>query len=375
MVWNSYTDERFKKTFRISKNTFKFILSRIRNDLERQTINEDPITPECRLAICIYRLGRGDYYYTIAQMAGLDASTVHEIVTQVFRLIVEHLWEECVMKHMPCTEQEFKQKMKEMNDKWQFPFYWAAIDGCHIPIKCPPGGAASCREYHNFKNVYSVVLMAMIDSRYRFIWGSCGFPGNSHDAIIFQSTALWEKLKGDDFIPDIGHKVADITIRPLVIGDSTFPFQPWLLKPYTNAILTEKQRYFNYRLSRARMVTEGAYGQLKGRWSVLLRKNESEPFQVKTTTLACMVLHNVCIEKGDTICSKLNLTRDPRSNEKRDCQAIRDALEMTACSKVSDSNAQATQIRNTLADMFWRESKLKQCYKIRMEITFIRFFQ
>jgi len=288
-------------------------------------------------------------------MAGLGASTVQEIVTQVCRLIVEHLWEECVMKHMPCTEQEFKQKMKEMNDKWQFPFCWAAIDGCHIPIKCPPTGAASCKEYHNFKNFYSVVLMAMVDSRYRFIWGSCGFPGNSHDAIIFQSTALWEKLKGDDFIPDIGHKVADITIRPLVIGDSAFPFQPWLLKPYTNAILTEKQRYFNYRLSRARMVTEGAYGQLKGRWRVLLRKNESEPFQVKTTTLACMVLHNISIEKGDTICSKLDLTRDPRSNEKRDCQAIRDALEMTACSKVSDSNAQATQIRNTLVDMFWRE--------------------
>ena len=37
-------------------------------------------------------------------------------------------------------------------------------------------------------------------------------------------------------------------IPPLIIGDSAFPFQPWLLKPYTNAVLTEKQRYFNYSL-------------------------------------------------------------------------------------------------------------------------------
>ena len=40
MVWNMYTDERFKKTFRVSKSTFNFILevySGIRNDLERQT--------------------------------------------------------------------------------------------------------------------------------------------------------------------------------------------------------------------------------------------------------------------------------------------------------------------------------------------------
>lgn len=58
------------------------------------------------------------------------------------------------------------------------------------------------------------------------------------------------------------------------------------------------------------MVTEGTYGQLKGRWSVLLRMNESGPTRVKTTTLASVVLHDVRIEKGDTISSKLDLTRD-----------------------------------------------------------------
>ena len=40
----------------------------------------------------------------------------------------------------------------------------------------------------------------------------------------------------------------------------------------------------SYRLSRARMVTEGAYGQLKGRWRVLLRKCESARDQVRTIT-------------------------------------------------------------------------------------------
>ena len=40
-------DERFKKTFRISKDTFSFIFIRIGNDLERQTVNENP----CRLGI------------------------------------------------------------------------------------------------------------------------------------------------------------------------------------------------------------------------------------------------------------------------------------------------------------------------------------
>ena len=48
------------------------------------------------------------------------------------------------------------------------------------------------------------------------------------------------------------------------------------------------------------MVTEGCYGQMKGRWRVTLRRNESSKEEVKTTTLACMVLHIICIDRGET---------------------------------------------------------------------------
>ena len=108
-------------------------------------------------------------------------------------------------------------------------------------------------------------------------------------------------------------------IPPLLVGDSAFPFHSWLMKPYTNAVLTPKQRNFNYRLSRARMVTEGPYGQLKGRWRVLLRKCESTPEEVKIATLACIFFHNICIEHGDTIPTKLDLTIGPhyQSEEKQ----------------------------------------------------------
>ena len=53
LVWNSYSDKRLKKTFRISKNTFNFILSCICHELERKTLNEDPeyISPECRFCV------------------------------------------------------------------------------------------------------------------------------------------------------------------------------------------------------------------------------------------------------------------------------------------------------------------------------------
>ena len=166
-----------------------------------------------------------------------------------------------------------------MEELWQFPCCWAAIDGCHNPTKCHPGGLESCKEFHNFKNFYSIVLMAMVDSKYRFVWGSCGFPGNSHDAIISNSTNLWDALQ-NGLLPNIAKVVGEVSISPLIVGDSAFSLQSWLMKPHTNATLSPKQRYFNYHLSRARMVTESAYGQLKGRWRVLFLKNQSKKERV-----------------------------------------------------------------------------------------------
>ena len=69
--WNTYSEKRFKQTLRVSRGTFQFILNRIRHELERDVVCEDPIPPDMKLAICLYRLGRGDYYFTIAEMSGV----------------------------------------------------------------------------------------------------------------------------------------------------------------------------------------------------------------------------------------------------------------------------------------------------------------
>ena len=106
-------------------------------------------------------------------------------------------------------------------------------------------------------------MMGMVDSNYRFIWGTCGFPGNSHDAIILQSTKLWADIRESELLLHIAKGNVGVIVPRLVLEDSAFPFQTWMMKPYGNAVLTSKQRYFNYRSSRARMVTGGCYSQLK----------------------------------------------------------------------------------------------------------------
>ena len=51
-----------------------------------------------------------------------------------------------------------------MDCKWKFPFAFSAIDGPHLSIKCPAGPGEVMKQYHNYKNSYSIVLLALVDA-------------------------------------------------------------------------------------------------------------------------------------------------------------------------------------------------------------------
>jgi hypothetical protein len=69
------------------------VLNRIRHELVRKTVNIRSILPECRFGICLYRLARGGYYYTLSEMTGLGVSTINGIVSEVCQSIVENMLE------------------------------------------------------------------------------------------------------------------------------------------------------------------------------------------------------------------------------------------------------------------------------------------
>ena len=282
-------------------------------------------------------------------------TTCCNAIIEVSEAIINNLWQQEVSDLFPSNIDEFKSAMVKMGSEWQFSSGFCALDGSHIPIKCPLGGPERRKEYYNYKKFYSVVLMSMVNAEHQFIWSCCGSPGNDHDSTVFQSTAMFDGIVQGNKIPNIASMVGDKHVPPLILGDGAFPFKYWLMKPFSHADKTPMESYFNYRLSRSRMVSECAFGKLKGRWRVLFKTCESTPETVKLMTLACIVLHNICHRLGDTIFRQWDASTNPATQKRWPSDVVRNLLKMEIGTTVRDNNVVAGEIRKAIMKKFWKE--------------------
>ncbi|XP_033111060.1 putative nuclease HARBI1, partial [Anneissia japonica] len=91
-----------------------------------------------------------------------------------------------------------------------------------------------------------------------------------------------------------------VQVPLMLLGDPAYPLHHWLMKGFpVRENITREQRRFNYRLSKARMVVERSFGMLKGRWRLLMKRNDSALRNISHMVLSCCILHNFCIEEGE----------------------------------------------------------------------------
>ena len=82
----------------------------------------------------------------------------------------------------------------------------------------------------------------------------------------------------------------------MILGDAAYPLLPWLMKPYQHVPnMPFPHKYFNYRLSRARMTVENTFGCWKGRFRRFLKKVDMKVENVTIAVAASCIIHNLCV--------------------------------------------------------------------------------
>ena len=161
-----------------------------------------------------------------------------------------------------------------------------------MALKKPKNSGAM---YHNYKGLFSIVMLALVDGLYKFIWVDVGKPGSCSDAQIFNTCHLKRKIDdGSLGFPD----PAPITqggrdVPYFILADDAFALKTWLMKPYGRRMLTREERIANYRISRGRRVVENTFGILVSRFRVMMTTIELPPETVRDVVMACVVLHNI----------------------------------------------------------------------------------
>lgn len=164
------------------------------------------------------------------------------------------------------TQETWAMVDREFWDQWQFPNCIGSLDGKHITIKAPPRSGSL---FFNYKGSFSVVLLALVDANDRFLITQIGDFGRTSDGGVFRNSALCKGLETNTLHVPPGTPLPDTEflgeVPYVIVADAAFPLKPFLLKPFGGRNLSRDKATFSYRLSKACMTVEKAFGILAAR--------------------------------------------------------------------------------------------------------------
>ncbi|KAK9711729.1 DDE superfamily endonuclease [Popillia japonica] len=274
-LFNSYNDEEFKAPFRLSKGCVVRLLSRFENELEKQNMKNDPISPMNQLLCALRFYATGSFQQVIGDCMNIHKSTVcrciHRVSHHIALMAQEYI-------KMPATANDIASVKTEFYKLSQFPGVIGAIDCTHIPIKSPGGDNAEL--YRNRKGWFSINVQIVCDANLKIMDIVARWPGSVHHSTIFSNSLLRARFEANEFA------------NLYMLGDSGYMCTNYLLTPLANPRTEAEMRYQNAHI-KTRNVIERLNGVWKRRFPALRSGMQLKKENILRIIVATAVLHNI----------------------------------------------------------------------------------
>ncbi|XP_071645996.1 uncharacterized protein [Temnothorax longispinosus] len=236
--------EEFFGLFRMSPDQFHLLVVLLHPRLKKRS-NRTPLPTDLRVAVTLLYLAQGDTAKLKHAEFRIGTSTVYKVIHETCREIWNVL-QPYVLK--VSSKEDWKTISDGFMTSWQFPNCLGAIDGRHMRIQAPRNSGSN---FFNYKQFFSMVMMATCDAQYKFTWVDVGQFGSISDGGVWANTDFADDLaSGNVSLPDPSPIPGKERPFPYVfVGDEAFPLTEYMMRPYPRRTLTDENRIFNYRLS------------------------------------------------------------------------------------------------------------------------------
>lgn len=251
---------------------------------------------------------------------------------------------------LPRTSDEWEQVASDFNNNWNFPMCLGAIDGKRFLVRKSKNTGS---EYSDYKGYHSIIILALVDANYKFLYVAAEAQGQANDADVWDHCILKEYLDRNvlQFPPAAPLLSTTEKVPFVILGDNAFPSEDYLMKPYPGENLSVEQKIFNYRLSCARRVSENAFGILSGKFRVFQWPIQATPANAQSIICATVVLHNFLREHSRVPLQQELLEReDIGGSVSHSRKKIPGIEKLEAIPREPSSNAE--RVRDSLKDYF-----------------------
>lgn len=223
------------------------------------------------------------YQFRVSQ--NLISTFIPEVCWAIYQALKEqHL-------KIPRSPEEWKSVAKDFFCMWNYPSCVGALDGKRVLIQ-KPGNSGS--DFFDYKGHCSIILLALVDAHYQFLFADVGTNGRASDGAVWDRCSLKIAIDNNavNFPPPENLPFSDKICPYVIVADDAFPLKKELMKPYPGTNLTHAKIIHNYRLSRARRVSENAFGILVSLFQIYRQPMRTSPDSVNKIVLATLALHN-----------------------------------------------------------------------------------